>query len=328
MLPILKPDTGNVKGLCSWDLREGAHCLLHSGELRQDSEHVSRPAARNVVLHLNVVLDELNVALVQEFNQLRLEISLVELSDVHLFLIFGLLSYCKLPKRSQNCTLEAKVVEFPGTVSCIRLLLLVHQELPNLHQSLPLKTDSPQLVCQRAHVNLLEAIENESLPGFQRLELEALLVCRLCFVVQVGRAYRMPGKCVESPICLGENSLLMDVGCCLHLHSAHLALEHLGPPCFEDATLLRVMQAPICVQKLTIVFSRGVHASAPLAKVSSTNVGPEKGAGEQFRLEMALMPLIVLFEAIKGDELKYFLVLLDCHLLQATLRSDLARVLS
>ena len=138
----------------------------------------------------------------------------------------------------------------------------------------------------------------------------------------------MPGKCVESPKCLGKNSLLMDVGCCLHLDPAHLALEHLGPPCLEDATLLRVMQAPICVQKLTIVFSRGVHASAPLAKVRSTNVGPEKGAGEQFRLEMALMPLIVLFEAIKGDELKYFLVLLDCHLLQATLRSDLARVLS
>ena len=43
---------------------------------------------------------------------------------------------------------------------------------------------------------------------------------------------------------------------------------------------------------------------------------------------MALMPLIVLLEAIKGDELKHLLVLLDCHLSQATLRSDLPRVLS
>ena len=155
-------------------------------------------------------------------------------------------------------------MEFPGTVACIRLLLLVHHELPDLHQSLPLKADSPQLVCQRAHVNLLEAIEKESLPGFQRLELEALPVCRLCFVVQVSRAHGMPGKRVESPECLGQDSLSMDVGRCLHLDPAHLALEHLGPPCLEDAALLRVMQAPICVQKLTIVFSRGVHASAPL----------------------------------------------------------------
>ena len=40
------------------------------------------------------------------------------------------------------------------------------------------------------------------------------------------------------------------------------------------------------------------------------------------------MPLVVLLKAIKGDELKHFLVLLDCHLLQALLRCNLLRVLA
>ena len=65
---ILKPDTCDINGFSGWYFGERARRLLYSSKLWEDTEDIPCPTANDVVFHLDVVLDEFDIGLVEELD--------------------------------------------------------------------------------------------------------------------------------------------------------------------------------------------------------------------------------------------------------------------
>ena len=65
---ILKPDTCDVDGFSGWYFGERARGLLHSSKLWEDAEDIPCLTTNDVVFHLDVVLDEFDIGLVEELD--------------------------------------------------------------------------------------------------------------------------------------------------------------------------------------------------------------------------------------------------------------------